>query len=173
MLLKNLFIAFITVSQFLQYAKAQNEVVNEFEGIIIYYETDSIPQDVFLLPCKVEYKGSFKDFAINTLKNYKGELIEIYFQGMRWGMPDLLREVGGMNYINCKRITANSGFFNMRISAGIIFANATFAKEDKNYKENKEKFILEFEKDRFNFISCDYNLDKNGLPVFFKPLYLK
>jgi hypothetical protein len=172
MLLRFLFII-IASCQFLNTARSQETIINEFEGIIIYYDTDSIPQDVFLLPCKIEYKGSFIDFAVNTFKNYKGELIEIYFQGMRWGMPNLLPVVQQMNYLKCKRITMNGSFFKMRISAGVIFTDATFAKENKNSMENKEKFILEFETNRFNFISFDYNLDKNGLPVSFEPLYLK
>jgi hypothetical protein len=56
MLLRNLFITFIAAGQLLHYAKAQTKIINEFEGIFFYYETDAIPQEVFLLPCKVAYK---------------------------------------------------------------------------------------------------------------------
>ncbi len=173
MLLRSLFIAFITISQFFNFAKAQNEIINEFEGIIFYYETDSIPQDVFLLPCKVEYKGDFTDFVVNTLKNYKGKLIEIYFQGMRWGVPNLLSIVRRMDYLESKRITGNGGSFNLRISAGIIYTDATYPTKLFEYKENKAAFILQFNSIKFNFIVYDFDREKNGQLIFFEPLYLK
>jgi hypothetical protein len=173
MLLRNLFIAFITVSQFLNYAKAQNEVINEFEGIFFYYETDSIPQEVFLLPCKVAYKGCFTAFADSAIKNYKGKLTDIYFQAMRWTMPNILQEAERMNYIKCKRLTTNGGFFNMRISAGKIFADATYLQTISEYAENNTDFALEYNSVKYNFISYDFDVTKKGLPVSFEPLYLK
>ena len=176
MLLRNLFITFITVSQFLNYAKAQNEIINEFEGIFFYYETESpIPQEVFLLPCKVAYKGSFTDFADSTIKNYKGKLIDIYFQAMRWTMPHLLQEVGRMNYIACKRLSSTSESYNLRmcISAGKIFADATNLQTISEYAENNTDFILEFNSVKYNFISYDFDVTKKGQPVSFEPLYIK
>lgn len=163
----------ISLTQFLVNAKAQNEVIKEYEGIIIYYETDSIPQDVFFLPCKIEYDGAFKDFAIEKIKNYKGELNEIFFQGIRWGMPDLLAKVQSMNYLTCKRITGNGGFLNMRLSAGKIFV-----KVRPNFNKNlgakrQESFLLELQTQRYSFISIDFDFDEEGLPVFFEPFFLR
>jgi hypothetical protein len=173
MLLKNLFIAFITVSQFLHTAKAQKDSLNEFEGIFFYYETDAIPQEVFLLPCKVAYKGCFTAFADSAIKNYKGKLVEIFFQPMRWTMPNILQEVERMNYMKCKRLTTNGGFFNMRISAGKIFVEAPDFLKLYEYAENNTDFVFEFNSAKYNFISYDYDIEKKGQPVTFEPLYLK
>jgi hypothetical protein len=173
MVLKNLFIILISVSQFLHCAKAQNEIINEFEGIFFYYETDAVPQEVFLLPCKVAYKGCFTDFADSTIKNYKGKLIDIYFQSMRWTMPNLLQEVERMNHVKCKRLTTNGGFFNMRISAGKLFADATNLQTIAEYAENNSDFVLEYNSVKYNFISYDFDVTKKGLPVRFEPLYIK
>lgn len=175
MLLKNLFITIITVSQFLHYAKAQTDSLNEFEGIIFYYETDAIPQEVFLLPCKVTYKGCFTAFADSTIKNYKGKLIDIFFQGMRWGMPNLLQEVERMNYITARRLSSTGGSFNMRmrISAAKIFTDATSSVKLYEYAENNTDFVLEFNSVKYNFISYDFDTEKKGTPVSFEPLYLK
>ncbi|NOT92775.1 hypothetical protein [Ferruginibacter sp.] len=176
MLLRTLFITFITVSQLLHYAKAQTDSLNEFEGIFFYYETESsIPQEVFLLPCKVACKGSFADFADSTIKNYKGKLVEIYFQAMRWTMPSFLQEVERMNYIACKRLSSTGGSFNMpmRISAGKIFANAPDFLKLHEYAENNTDFVLEYNTVKYNFISYDFDVEKKGLPVSFEPLYVK
>lgn len=176
MLLRNLFITFITLCQFLNCAKAQKDSLNEFEGIFFYYETEShIPQEVFLLPCKVAYKGSFTDFADSTIKNYKGKLIDIYFQAMRWTMPNFLQEVERMNYIASKRLSSTSESFNlgMRISAGKIFADAPRLVRLFEYTENNTDFVLEFKSIKYNFISYDFDTEKNGLPVSFEPIYVK
>jgi hypothetical protein len=175
MLLRFLFII-IASCQFLNTARSQETIINEFEGIFFYYETKSpIPQEVFLLPCKVAYKGSFTDFADSTIKNYKGKLIDIYFQAMRWTMPNFLQEVGRMNYIACKRLSSTSESFNlrMRISAGKIFADATHLITISEYAENNTDFVLEFNSDKYNFVSYDFDVTKKGQPVSFEPLYIK
>jgi len=173
MLLRIFFIMFISLSQFFNNARAQNSIINEFEGIIIYHETDSIPQDVFLIPCKVEYTGSFSDFVLNTLRDLKGQALEIYFQGMRWGMPNLLEVVKKMNYIKGKRITTNENSFQLRISAGKIFSDATFTVKVPGYRANNTEFLIEIESKRFSFTTSDYDREKNGLPVFFEPIDIR
>jgi hypothetical protein len=51
---------FTTLTQFLSYAKAQNSVIAKYEGIIFYYDTDSIPQDVFCFLVKLIVKPIFQ-----------------------------------------------------------------------------------------------------------------
>jgi hypothetical protein len=172
MLLKKIFIMFVSLTQFLSYTKAQNEIINEFEGIIIYYETDTIPQDVFFLPCKVVFIGSFTDFAMSQLKNHNSELIEIYFQGIRWGIPTLGKVFESMAFLQCRRLFPNGNYAKMRLSAGKIFCNATHQVQSE-YPPQREKFTFELNGKRFDFIAIDYEREKNGLPVFFEPLYLK
>lgn len=162
---------FITVAQLLHYAKAQNEVITEYEGIFFYYETDSIPQDVFLLPCKIEYQGFFSNFLIDKLKNHKGELIEIYFQGMRWGMPSLTKVIKEMSYYPCSRIAGNGSNIKMRLCIGKIFCNATYIKESE-HPPSKEDFLLEIGGKRYSFISNDFESYKMGTPVFFEPFMI-
>jgi hypothetical protein len=164
---------FTSLTQFLINSKAQNQVIKEYEGIIIYYETDSIPQDIFFIPCKVQYTGSFENFAHEKVKNYQGEITEIFFQGIRWGMPNLQNTFDSMAYLSCKRITGNSGFFKMRMSAGKIFIKIrpNFNKIKSNKK--REQFLLELGENEFRFTSGDFDFDTEGLPVFFEPLFLK
>lgn len=171
--IKIFFSAFIMLYQFLGSAEAQNTTTNKFEGIILYYETDSIPQEVFLLPCKIEYSGSFTDFVIKSLRDHQGELIEIYFQGMRWSMPNLFSLVQQMNYIKGKRVIVNNDFIPLRISAGIIFADASFSVKNQNYNENRTKFIVQIDSAQIDLMIVDYDREKNGLPFLFEPLYFK
>ncbi len=161
---------FTTLSQFISHAKAQNSLITKKEGIIFYYETDSIPPIVFLVPCKVKFNGLFSDFVIKKLENYSGGVTEIYFQGMRWGMPNLLEQFQKLEYLKCKRISLNDSFSNMRIVAGAIFIDAnTYPRKGEAHVDNPEDFSIEFASRKFSFISKDYDLDKHGLPVFFEP----
>jgi hypothetical protein len=92
---------------------------------------------------------------------------------MRWGMPNLLQEVERMNYVKCKRLRTDGKFFNMRISAGKLFADATHLVKLYEYTENSTDFLLEFNLLKCNFVTCDFNIEKNGTPVLFEPLYVK
>lgn len=80
----------IGLTNYLNFAKAQNKKLIRVEGIMIYYpEFGSLPQDVLFAPVVWDRKGDFKHFLINEFAKEDFVIYQTYFQGMRWILPDL------------------------------------------------------------------------------------
>ena len=117
----------MSIFQLLNDAKAQNRDMREFEGIIFYRDTDSIPEEVFLIPAHLKSDEDFNEFVATTFSNFKDTVINIYFQCMRWTMPNMLENVKMMKYTK-GYLKRNSDLVeNLRISACKIYTDASQA----------------------------------------------
>jgi len=175
---KILILIFISMSitALLNEAKAQNRKLFAMEGIIFYFDTDSIPQEVYLIPVKLNYKGDFEDFVHKTLDSFQGKALDVYFQGMRWMMPNLLEEVQNMKYITAETaeyITpefANSNFIKpLRGSACKIYTNLTHAEMLTFYADKGIKFVIKIGEKRYT-IPIGNLKPEYCVPTYFEPM---
>jgi len=80
----------IGLTSYLDYAIAQKKDLSYVEGIIIYpVAIDGIPQEVFFIPGSMKKDENFNNFLIETFSNRSNHTYVVYFQGIRWIMPDI------------------------------------------------------------------------------------
>lgn len=93
----------IGISNYLNFAKEYNKCLIHREGIVIYApELGPLPQDILFLPQKWDKKGNFEEFMITTLLKEDIRLYQVYFQGIRWIMPDIVEVLKSTKSVEIK-----------------------------------------------------------------------
>jgi len=161
----------MSIATLLNIAKAQNRGLIEMEGIIIYFETDSIPQEEYLIPIKLNYNENFESFVLHTLENLNTKAIDVYAQGMRWVMPNLLEEIQSMLYIKAEIVNPN---FKrpIRISACKIYTDTTHSKELVLYPDKDMSFLVKLNEKIFK-VGIENLKPQYGVPRYFEAMIKK
>lgn len=95
-----LFLGMIGLTNYLNFAKEHNRKLNRYEGIMIWNpKFGSLPQDVLFVPAYWDKKGSFEDFLKNEFSKKDFIIYQIYFQGIRWILPDLEQKLNDTKYV--------------------------------------------------------------------------
>lgn len=80
----------IGLSNYRAYATKHNISLTRYEGIIVWNpKLGALPQEVLFFPAKWNKQGSFKEFLLQELQRPNATAYQIYFQGMRWILPNL------------------------------------------------------------------------------------
>lgn len=109
----------IGVNNYLQYANKNNKNIVHYEGILIYspeFGPSRLPQEVLFMPQEWNREISFEDFLLKNLNERDKTLYQVYFQGVRWIIPDLESEL------------ENAKFISIKIGDKDISGRATYAK---------------------------------------------
>ncbi|MDQ6903414.1 MAG: hypothetical protein M3139_10435 [Bacteroidota bacterium] len=156
----------MSIANLLNLAKAQNKKLIEWEGIIVYFDTDSVPQEVYLIPVKLDYEGSFENFVHHTFENYNGNAIDMYVQGMRWLMPNLLDEIRSLQYIKGESLLNIKGLpKGLRISSSRIYTDTSHVERMHTYPDRITEFPIQIGNTKYNLRI--ENLKKRfGVPQF-------
>jgi len=114
----------IGLTSYLNYAIAQKRDLSVAEGIIIYSTVASdIPQEVFFIPVAINKDRNFDAFIKETLSNPSNYTYVVYFQGIRWIMPDLSSVVRSLKSVPIQYGTKNKL---MQLSFGKITFDKTY-----------------------------------------------
>ena len=142
----------MSIINLLDSAKAQNKKLIEWEGIIVYFDTDSIPQEVYLIPVKLDYEGTFENFVHHTFENYNGNAIDMYVQGMHWLMPNLLEEIQSLQYIKAESLINIKGGLpkTLRISAAKIYTDTSHIEVMDTFRDRIMEFPIQIGKIKYN-----------------------
>lgn len=92
-----------STSNYFEYANKFKRDVTQYEGILIYSpEHGPLPQEVLFSPCKWDKKGRFESFLVKTFSDGDKVLYQVYFQGIRWIMPDIVDKLSSSKYVLIK-----------------------------------------------------------------------
>lgn len=90
----------IGLYNYLNYAAGQGRKLVRYEGILIYDPAfGNLPQDVLFMPIVWNHKNGFEDFLIKQFSNEKAHLYQVYFQGIRWILPDLEKKLSSCGFV--------------------------------------------------------------------------
>jgi|GEM_PF-2309422 len=131
MLVLQILLSMLSISDYLQHAKSQSRQLHSVEGIVIYDPgMGSLPQDILFLPGKWDKKGSLEDFITKKVGD-KEILYQVYFQGIRWIMFDV------------EKILHSSKFTEIKIGKPLRNVNVTYAELifDKTINVSNEEII--------------------------------
>ncbi|WP_156131348.1 hypothetical protein [Pedobacter kyungheensis] len=93
----------IGISNYLNYAKEHDRRLVHYDGIVIYApEFGPLPQDVMFLPQAWNKKGDFEEFMVTALSKEDSKLYQVYFQGIRWIMPDIVEVLKSTKSVKIK-----------------------------------------------------------------------
>lgn len=141
--------------------------VEETTGLLIFAETDSIPQDVIFIPVKDTSGKSVEDILFAELTGKNNSAIILYFQGLRWSHPQLAKDLQ-----TCKQtsgvLTDQILYYRktkVQIVLGTILFNRTKRPDVGNY--NKGEVQLQTDERNYNFTVRDAPADV-GYPIRFK-----
>jgi hypothetical protein len=110
------------------------------EGIIIYPAADSLPQDVILIPAKIDSTKTLEENIAYCLSNQPPLSYIVYFQGIRWIQPTVSAELAACRYGTGTMARAVWQDVNIKITAGKIRFNVTW---NDNILEVLDKTIIE------------------------------
>lgn len=156
--------SFTLLNSLLVMAQVDNQF--EIEGVIIYTETDSIPQDVIIIP------RSYEDLTDTTFGYW------IYFQAMRWTQNDLYNIIKQSHSLDVEIkgvINPKVGF----IGPGIVKSKLTYGKiifdkgvsKRMQLREDSNLFELELiSGGRIYYIIYKEIPQEFGLPKSFQPI---
>lgn len=131
-----------------------NGNLTEKQGILIYRDSDSLPQDVIFIPINKIDSLDINSLIEKGLKENKGIVPLMYFQGMRWRNSKLLDDISdglAFNGVLYDKLIYNN-LTKVRIIYGkIFFADTTSLTEkydpvptDKvTLKVNGESYLFE------------------------------
>jgi len=88
----------MSLTAHLDYAKAQNKVIDTLKGIIIYPDTSGIPQEVLFIPTTEPLGGSFDTVFSKIFRKQTPAAYIVYFQGIRWIIPDIADTLSSLIY---------------------------------------------------------------------------
>ncbi len=93
----------ISSFDYFEYANKYKRDLLQYVGILIYSpDHGALPQEVLYLPCKWNKKGHFENFLKETFASGDKVLYQVYFQGVRWVMPNVVEKLSASRYINIK-----------------------------------------------------------------------
>lgn len=107
------------ISTFLSYAKGQEIPLSPMEGIIMYNDSLGIPQEVIFIPITLKKGRRLKGLIRKTLSDQSTFAYVVYFQGVRWVLPDLESTVANLN-------TNQIIYGHAKVSAKISYGRLTF-----------------------------------------------
>ncbi|MGY3054691.1 hypothetical protein ACVWYG_002900 [Pedobacter sp. UYEF25] len=123
----------IGISNYHNYVAKHNLSLTRYEGIIIWdAKFGAVPQDVLFFPSTWNRQGSFKEFLLIEIQKPNATVFQVYFQGMRWILPDLEERI-----INTKSVEIFVG--SQTSSCRASYVAITFG----SYTPDEEVFILE------------------------------
>ncbi|SFE45684.1 hypothetical protein SAMN05518672_106189 [Chitinophaga sp. CF118] len=124
-----------------EYAKKFNRQLHSISGLIIYDTTYPIPPSVVIIPCDIRPGQDLNTLVREQLLNNKTEGILVYFQGIRWIMPDLEEPLKQWTFVNAEAV---DGYFN-KASLKISYGKVTYDNSNADLEEGddvKRLFIL-------------------------------
>lgn len=90
----------IGLSLYLEYAKAQNKDLSYVEGIIIYDNSQQrIPPVMIFIPTILNKQKNIEGLLTEKLSNNNTRGYIIYFQSLKWILPDLADRVKSLKHI--------------------------------------------------------------------------
>jgi len=105
---------------YLEYAKGQGLDIHSITGVVIYPDSNGIPQDIILIPYEAKAEQSLDEIIHSAITNIEVNGIFNYFQNVRWTMPELEEELMGWSFERGQSI--GTEYFNgdLRLSYGTI-----------------------------------------------------
>jgi len=132
------------MGDFLNYAKAQNKILNTIAGVIIYPARQGVPQDIILVPYEAKENERLNDIIRHALDQTAVKGIFTYFQHIRWTFPQLEAELTDWQYIN--GIGNDSSYFlqkELKLSYGKITFDQTYVHMESPDEQGCGKFSFE------------------------------
>ena len=154
---------------FLAYAKAQNLVLKNIDGIVLYHLTESaIPEYIYFMPKRLIGDRSISKFFNCQFKYIPDKFYLIYFNPIRWvlsDLPDIMRSIEGLaiEYGNNKLL--------FQLTYGRVTFDITNAKKDK-LKDDLSEYQVPIYMDEKCFFINIVDLPENmGIPKLFEKLH--
>lgn len=157
----------IGLSSFLDYAKAQKIALSPVEGIIMYDDSQGIPQEVIFIPKTLKKGGRLKGLIRKTLSASTTVAYVVYFQGIRWVIPDLETTVANLN---SNQIVYGQARVSAKISYGRLTFNTTVRPDpDVTIDRTIHKVSVLYNNSAYQLKVTELP-DKMGAMVLFEPL---
>lgn len=118
----------VGLNNYLQYAIKSNKNIVPYEGILIYaskFGPSPLPQDILFMPKSWNREIDFEDFLVKSLHEKDKTLYQVYFQGVRWIIPEVGSELNKAKFIPIK-------IGNKEILGRATYAKLTFEQLDES-----------------------------------------
>lgn len=157
----------MSLTSYLDYANAQNKVIDTVKGIIIYPDTSGIPQEVLFIPTTEPLGGSFNTYLSDFLSKRSPLAYTVYFQGIRWIVPDIADTLSSLIYIKGSlNQYIIGGIKEVRISyGGFVFDKREIPALDKTPKP----VLLSVNGKSYSLSYLDFN-NELGIPKAFEKI---
>ena len=161
-------------SEYYQYKKEQKATLVYNAGLIIYPDSDAIPQEVLIIPYQRNFELSFADDVQKALHDTVNKALTVYFQGMRRVQPELLTILLGCHYekafLSGDRVIPldfKKASDNVRVTFGIIVCETTWNSIRPNFDNDNVLYPQLCFSDKIYKISCKDAPRSHGVPVGF------
>ena len=156
------------IFSFLAYAKAQNLVLKNIDGIILYHLTESaIPEYIYFMPKRLVGNRSLSKFFNCQFKYIPEKFYLIYFNPIRWVLPDLpetMRSIQGI------AIEYGNNRLLFQLTYGRVTFDITQARKGKTKDDLSEYQVPIYLGDKCYFINVVDLPDSMGIPKLFEKL---
>jgi hypothetical protein len=158
----------IGLAAYLKYANWQKRELSSIEGIVIYDDSSiAIPAYVVFIPVTFEKGKEVKQSLEETLLRPNPRAYIIYFQAIRWILPDLADIVKSLNYI---KVNYGGLYLSRKVSYGKFTFDKTLKGDESIPTDNTITRVPVQIDDKVLFLYISELTDDMGTPKLFEKI---